>query len=38
MTRRSPTILSALFTADGSIEVTWEADTFFGDSADPERC
>jgi hypothetical protein len=37
MTRRSPTILSALFTADGSIEVTWEVDSFFSDSADPEK-
>jgi hypothetical protein len=37
MTRHPPTILSALFTADGGIEVTWEVDTFFNDSADPEK-
>lgn len=36
MTRRPPTILSALPTADGGLEVTWELDAFFGGSEEPE--
>jgi hypothetical protein len=37
MTRRPPTILSALATDDGGIEVRWEVDSFFPDSAQPEK-
>ena len=37
MTRRPPTILSALATGDGGIEVRWEVDSFFPDSAEPEK-
>jgi hypothetical protein len=37
MTRRPPTILSVASTADGGIEVAWEIDTFFADSAEPEK-
>lgn len=36
MTRRPPTITSVLPTAEGGLEVTWEVDTFFGDSEPPE--
>jgi hypothetical protein len=37
MTRRPPTILSAASTSEGGIEVRWEVDTFYADSAEPER-
>jgi hypothetical protein len=37
MTRRPPTILSALATDGGGIEVRWEVDSFFPDSAEPEK-
>jgi hypothetical protein len=37
MTRRPPTILSVLPTAEGGLEVTWEVDTFFDDSEAPEK-
>jgi len=37
MTRRPPSILSVAPTSDGGIEVTWEVDTFFADSAEPEK-
>jgi hypothetical protein len=37
MTRRPPSILSVASTADGGVEVTWEVDSFFADSAEPEK-
>ena len=37
MTRRPPTILSVVSSADGGVEVMWEVDTFFADSATPEK-
>lgn len=37
MTRRPPTILSALATDGGGIDVRWEVDSFFPDSAQPEK-
>jgi hypothetical protein len=37
MARHPPSILSALATADGGIEVRWEVDSFFPDSAEPEK-
>jgi hypothetical protein len=37
MTRRPPTILSVASSADGGAEVKWEVDTFFADSASPEK-
>jgi hypothetical protein len=37
MTRRPPSILSAVPTSDGNINVTWQVDTFFPDSAPPEK-
>jgi hypothetical protein len=37
VTRRPPTILSVVSSADGGVEVTWEVDTFFADSAPPEK-
>ena len=37
MTRRPPSILSVSSTSDGGIEVKWEVDTFFADSAEPEK-
>jgi hypothetical protein len=35
--RRPPTILSVVPSADGGVEVAWEVDTFFADSAAPEK-
>ena len=37
MTRRPPSILSVASTSEGGIEVTWEVDTFFANSAAPEK-
>ena len=37
MTRRPPSILSVASTAEGGLEVKWEVDTFFADSAPPEK-
>ena len=37
MTRRPPAILAVLVAWDGGLEVTWEVDTFFADSEEPER-
>jgi hypothetical protein len=37
MTRRPPSILSIASTAEGGLEVKWEVDTFFPDSAPPEK-
>jgi hypothetical protein len=37
MTRRPPSILSVASTAEGGLEVKWEVDTFFADSAQPEK-
>jgi len=37
MTHRPPSILSASSTADNGIEVKWEVDAFFVDSAQPEK-
>ena len=37
MTRRPPSILSIASTAEGGLEVKWEVDTFFADSAPPEK-
>ena len=37
MTRRPPSILTVASTAEGGVEVTWEVDTFFADSAAPEK-
>jgi hypothetical protein len=37
VTRRPPTILSVASSADGGVEVAWEVDTFFADSAAPEK-
>jgi hypothetical protein len=37
MTRRPPSILSFFSTSDGGIEVNWEVDSFFPDSAEPEK-
>ena len=37
MTRRPPSILSIASTAEGGLEVKWEVDKFFEDSAPPER-
>jgi hypothetical protein len=37
MTRRPPTILSVSSTAAHGIEAKWEVDTFFPDSAQPEK-
>jgi hypothetical protein len=37
VTRRPPTILSVVSSADGGVEVAWEVDTFFADSAAPEK-
>lgn len=37
MTRRSPAIVSVMSTEDGNVEVTWEVDSFFGDSEEPEK-
>ena len=37
MTRRPPSILSIASTAEGGLEVKWAVDTFFPDSAPPEK-
>lgn len=37
MTRRPPAILSAVSTAEGGVEVAWEVDSFFANSAAPEK-
>jgi len=37
MTRRPPTILSVASTSEGGVEVRWEVDTFYVDSAEPEK-
>lgn len=37
MTRRPPSIQGVLPTAEGGFEVFWAVDTFFPDSAEPER-
>jgi hypothetical protein len=37
MTRRPPSILGAFWTSDGGLEVRWEVDQFFTDSAEPEK-
>jgi hypothetical protein len=37
MTRRPPSILSIASTAEGGLEVKWQVDTFFPDSAPPEK-